>query len=95
MERLIRTYCPRCADYSDCAYRLRGLERKCPQLDDVAEGYQLAEEQLALTAGDIALVIRLADEVRRERGSDEIDNDWLCEEVLRRYNQQRNANDNE
>lgn len=44
MEHIAKRHCPRCTSYSDCLYRIRNLEQKCPQLRDITKGYEYAEK---------------------------------------------------
>ena len=91
MDKIIKKYCPTCADYKDCPYRLRNLESKCSQLSDVAYGYELAEQDLALTWEDVAKIITIY-----EAGIDNGDYrryneaEWMKEysqDILRRFNE--------
>ena len=40
MSKASEKYCPTCGYYKDCPYRLRNLERKCPQLSDFEYGFE-------------------------------------------------------
>lgn len=44
METIIKTACPKCVNFNDCAYRKRYMERSCPTIGDVAIGWDLAEQ---------------------------------------------------
>lgn len=69
-------------------YALKEITHESVKLhDEYMCGYEQAEKDLALTWRDIELIVRLNEEVMAEAGGTPKD---YSEEVLRRFNEQRN-----
>ena len=85
-----KIFCEPCVSQSQCGYYRDNEGKFCPMLHYYDKGYHQADKDLALRWEDINAILYIERLVLREMSNREVNNEDLCKEILRRFNEERN-----